>query len=141
LSEWHEVEEALKLGQQSPIYIDLMFDGIEQFKLGELQSSVVDLAVACEAFMRARVSQNLPSGLTDAVLKYIDEIPIRRVLDNLLQDTLSDEQNGYLKSIRPTLRQLFKARNKILHSGHKEDLTPADCKKYIEAAKKLVAIG
>jgi len=141
LPQWHEVEVALELGQQPPIYIDLMFDGIEQCKVGDLQSSVVDLAVACEAFMRIRVMQNLPSGLTDAVLKHIGEAPIRRVLDNLFKDTLSDEQNRRLKSILSTLRQLFKARNEILHSGQKENLTPADCKKYIEATKKLIAIG
>jgi hypothetical protein len=46
LSEWHRVEEALKLGQESPVYIDAMFDGIEQFKVGNLQQSVVYLAVA-----------------------------------------------------------------------------------------------
>jgi len=140
LSEWHEVEKSLQLGQKPPVYIDLMFDGIEQFKLGDLQRSVVDLAVACESYMRARVMQNLPSGLTDVVLKYIDEAPIRRVLDNLFKETLSDKQNRRLQSIRSTLHQLFNARNDILHSGHKEDLTSADCKKYIEATKKLIAI-
>jgi hypothetical protein len=139
--QWHEVEEALKLGQQPPIYIDLMFDGIEQFKLGDLQRSVVDLAVACEAFMRARVMQNLPSGITAPVLKYIDEAPIQQVLDKFFKETWSDEQNRSLRSIRSTLHQLFTARNDILHSGHKEDLTSVDCKKYIEATKKLIAIG
>lgn len=141
LSEWHEVEKSLQLDQKPPVYIDLMFDGIEQFKLGDLQRSIVDLAVACESYMRARVIQNLPSGLTDVVLKYIDEAPIRRVLDNLFKETLSDNQNSRLKSIRSTLHRLFDARNDILHSGHKEDLTSADCKKYIEATKKLIAIG
>jgi hypothetical protein len=141
LSVWNEVVKSLQLGQKPPVYIDLMFDGIEQFKLGDLQRSVVDLAVACESYMRARVRQNLPSGLTDVVLKYIDEAPIRRVLDNLFEDTLSNAQTRILKSIRSTLHQLFNARNDILHSGHKGDLKSDDCKKYIEATKKLIAIG
>jgi hypothetical protein len=140
LSEWNEAEKALQLGQKSPVYIDLMFDGIEQFKLGDLQRSVVDLAVACESYMRARVMQNLPGGLTNAVLNYIDEAPIQRVLDKFFAETLSDEQNRRLESIRSTLHQLFDARNDILHSGRKEDLSSADCKKYIEATKKLIAI-
>jgi hypothetical protein len=118
-----------------------MFDGIEQFKLGELQRSVVDLAVACEAFMRARVMQNLPDGLTKAASKYIDEANIRQVLEHLFKDTLSEEQMRRLKSTKSRLHRLFDARNTILHSGYKEDLTSADCKKYIEATKKLIAIG
>ena len=141
LSEWHEVEKSLQLGKKSPVYIDLMFDGIEHFKLGDLQRSVVDLAVACEAFMRVRVTQNLPDGITAPVLEYIDEAPIQRVLDKFFKEIWSDNQNSQLKSIRSNLHQLFNARNDILHYGHKEDLTSADCKKYIEATKKLIAIG
>ncbi len=141
LAEWYEVEETLKRGQESPVYIDLMFDGIEQFNLGYLQRSVVDLAAACEAFMRARVTQNLPKGLNDAVLAYIGEANIRRVQEHLFKETLSEEQMKLLKNINSHLNQLFDARNTILHSGHKEDLTLADCKKYIEATKKLIAIG
>jgi hypothetical protein len=140
LSEWHEVGEALKLGQESPIYIDSMFDGIEQFKVGNLQQSVVYLAVACEAFMRVRVKQNLPEGLTNAVLQYIDEAHIRQVQEHLFKDTLRQEQKSLLKSINSRLHQLFDARNTILHSGQKEDLTSDDCQKYIEATKKLIAI-
>lgn len=140
LSEWHAVEETLKLGQESPIYIDSMFDGIEQFKIGNLQQSVVYLAVACEAFMRARVMQNLPEGLTNAVVQYIDEANIRQVQRHLFIDTLREEQIDLLKSINSRLHQLFDARNTILHLGQKEDLTSADCQKYIEATKKLIAI-
>lgn len=140
LSEWRAVEETLKLGQESPIYVDSMFDGIEQFKIGNLQQSVIYLAVACEAFMRARVMQNLPEGLTKSVLQYIDEANIRQVQSHLFKDTLREEQISLLKSINSRLHQLFDARNIILHSGQKEDLTSADCQKYIEATKKLIAI-
>ena len=141
LAQWRTVGEALKLGQASPVYIDLMFDGIEQCVLGDLQRSVVDLAVACEAFMRSKVQHSLPNGLTDSVLKYIDEAHIRQVLDHFYKDTLSGEQRESLKSINSTIQKLFDARNTILHSGYKEDLTSADCQKYIKAAKKLIANG
>jgi hypothetical protein len=139
LSIWHDVEAALKHGQESPIYIDSMFDGIEQFKVGNLQQSVVYLAVACEAFMRARVMQNLPKGLTTAVVKYIDEAPIRQILERFFTDTLDNEQNKAFKRIKSCLHKLFDARNTILHSGYKEDLTSHDCQQYIEANKKLIA--
>jgi hypothetical protein len=137
---WHDVEATIKHGQESPVYVDLMFDGIEQLKVGNLQQSVVHLAVACEAFMRTKVMQNLPEGLTTAVVKYIDEANIRQVQERLFKDTLNDEQTKLLESINSRLHQLFDARNTILHSGHKEDLTSADCQQYIKATKKLIAI-
>jgi hypothetical protein len=137
---WHDVEATIKRGQEPPVYIDSMFDGIEQLKVGNLQQSVVYLAVACEAFMRTKVIQNLPQGLTTALVKYIDEANIRQVQERFFKDTLNDEQTKLLESINSRLHQLFDARNTILHSGHKEDLTSADCEQYIQATKKLIAI-
>lgn len=139
-SMWHDVEAAVKQGQESPVYVDSMFDGIEQFKADNLQLSVVYLAVACEAFMRARVVRGLPKGLSPAAAKFIREAPIAQVREHLLRDTLDNEQKKILTSVNPRLRALFEARNKILHSGHKPGLTQADCREYIEATKKLIAI-
>jgi len=137
---WHDVEATIKQGQESPVYVDLMFDGIEQLKVGNLQQSVVHLAVACEAFMRTRVMQNLPKGLSATVVKYIDEAPIRQVQERFFKDTLDNEQKKVLKSTNSRLHQLFNARNTVLHSGRKEDLTSADCQQYIGATKKLITI-
>ena len=140
LSIWHDVQETLKLGKKPPIYIDSMFDGIEQFRIGNFQQSVVYLAVASEAFMRSRVMQSLPKGLTTALIKYIDEVPIRQVLERFFPDTLDAAQNNVLKSIKSRLHKLFDDRNTILHSGLKEDLTSGDCQQYIEATKNLFTI-
>ena len=115
---WHDVEAAIKQGQESPVYVDSMFDGIEQFKADNLQLSVVYLAVACEAFMRARVVRHLPKGLSATVLKYIHEAPVSQVRDRFFKDTLDNEQKKILTRVNPRLRALFKARNKILHWGH-----------------------
>lgn len=140
LSLWSEIEQTLNQGESSPVYIDSMFNGMEQFDLGNLQYSVVYLAVACEAFMRTRVMQNLPDNLSKTVIKYIDDANIRQVLEYLFKDTLSNEQKNHLKTINSRLHELFDARNTILHSGQKEDLKSSDCKRFIEASKKLIEI-
>jgi len=124
---WQDVEATIKQGQVSPVYVDLMFDGIKQLKVGNLQQSVVELAVACEAFMRTRVMHNLPKGLPATIVKYIDEASISKVQDHFFKDILNNEQKKVLRSIKSHLHQLFNARNTILHSRRKTDLTPADC--------------
>ena len=141
LAEWHRVQEALNLGQRPPVYIDLFFDGMNHLSHGELQRSVVDLAVACETFMRRRVMEKIPYGLTEGIRRYIDESNIRQVLDHFFPDTLTDDDRKLLKSINSRLHQLFDVRNRILHSGQKEDLTAAECNKYLEATEKLIGIG
>jgi len=140
LEQWNEAQEALKLGLKSPVYIDLLFEGIEQLKNGDIRRTVVDLAVACEAFIRLRVMQTLPDGLTDSVRKYIDDANIRQSLNYFILETLNEEQKKLIKGISSTLHQLFDARNTILHSGYKEDLTQSECRKYLDATRKLISI-
>jgi hypothetical protein len=122
LAEWEETERALKSGTKSSVFYDLMLDAIEHFRLGDLQRSVVDAAVACESFMRVKVMQQLPSGLSNTVRRYIDEANIRQVLTRFYPDILNTDEAKILKAISSTLHQLFDARNTILHSGYKSDL-------------------
>jgi hypothetical protein len=141
LAEWEEAGQALKNGIKSPVFYDLMFDAIEHFRLGDLQRSVVDAAVACESFMRGKVMQQLPSGLSNTLRRYIDEANIRQVLTRFYPEILNDDETKNLKAINSILHQLFDARNTILHSGYKGDLTSDECHKYLEATQKLVSIG
>jgi len=140
LPTWNDVEAAIKQGHESPVYVDSMFDGIEQFKADNLQLSVVYLAVACEAFMRARVVRCLPTGLSPAAAKFLSEAPIAQVRDHLFKDTLDSEQKKALAAFNTQLRRLFEARNRIVHWGHKPGLTEADCRAYIKATEKLIAL-
>jgi hypothetical protein len=141
LEEWEKAGESLQMGHDSPPYIDSMFDGIYQYNLGNLKLSVVNLAVACEIFMRTRVVQNLPGNLSEEILRYIDEANIRRVQEHLFKDILNEDQKRLLKSINSSLHKLFDARNTILHSGRKEDLSSLNCEEYIRYTKTLLSIG
>lgn len=140
LEEWNEVERALSSGVEPPVFYDLMFDAEEHFRLGDLERSVVDAAVASETFMRGRVLQLLPANLNDKVKQYVDEANVRQVLNHLFPETLSDRNVELFKAIKSTVHELFSVRNAILHSGRKSSLKPVDCKKCLEASKKLIAL-
>jgi len=133
LPKWHEAEHTLKNGVRSPVFYDLMFDAMEYFRLGDLQRSVIDSAVAGESFMRAKVKPYLPD--------VTDETNIRQVLNHFFPRILKADEVRLLEGIRSILHQLFTARNSILHSGNKADLTPSECQKYLEVTQKLVSIG
>jgi hypothetical protein len=63
------------------------------------------------------------------------------VLTRFYPDVLNADETKILKAISSTLHQLFDARNTILHSGYKGDLTSDECRKYLEATQKLISIG
>jgi hypothetical protein len=137
---WNEIQIALQARLKPPIFYDLMFDAIEQMEVGDLQRAVVSMAVACEAYMRNLLMQQLPQNLNDRLKRYIGEANIRRVLDNFLPELLNNNEKNLLTEIISDLVELFTSRNTILHSGKKEGLTHEECKTYLIATRKLIGI-
>lgn len=137
---WIAVGDALQKGLSPPIFWDLLFDGEEYLKMGDLQRAVVDLAVACESFMRTQVIQQLPASLNNALRDYIDQANVRQVVNHFFPEVLTAEEKKHLKRFDSVLQRLFDARNTILHSGYKEDLTLDDCERFLDVTRKLVSI-
>lgn len=140
VAEWNEVEQTLQNGLSSPVYYDLLFDAEEHLRHEDLQRAAVDGAVACESFLRQRMLQHLPVNLQVGIRDYIDEANINTVLNRFLPLIFDDEEMKVVKGIKSSLHDLFTARNKILHSGRKDDLSLPECQKYLEVTRKLLAI-
>jgi hypothetical protein len=117
-----------------------MFDAVEHMKLGDFQRATVDMAVACEAYLRMLVSSSLPSDLNNSVREYLDEANIRRVLTKLVPEILSDQERQQLKHIQGRLHKLFDVRNDIVHIGPTQGLDSRDCQQFLEATKTLIGI-
>jgi hypothetical protein len=140
ITTWDEVQATLLSGLEPPVFYELIFDAVEHMKIGDFQRAVIDTAVGCEAFIRQLVSGRLPQELAESPRKYIQVAPIRRLLDEFLPEVLNDGQLMVLKENLPDLRRLFEARNIILHSGRKENLTAEECNGFLKAARALVSM-
>jgi hypothetical protein len=135
---WQAAEFALVNQQIPPVYIELMFDAIEHIELADYQRALVDMAVACETYLRKIVADSIPAGMSDRITEYIDDANIRNVLTKFVPDLINEEQQKNLKSISSTLHQLFDKRNDILHSGRIEPPTKTECDRYLETTKTLL---
>jgi hypothetical protein len=140
LDEWNQVETAAKLGQITPVFVDLMYEGMEQVKLGDFRRAVIDLAMSCESFMRAQVNQHVSASVNHQIADYINKARAWQLIDQLFPSILSKERQLLFKDIQEVLKKLFTDRNTIMHSGHLTNLTQLECKKYVDATQKLVSI-
>ncbi|MEW6716257.1 MAG: hypothetical protein AB1345_01955 [Chloroflexota bacterium] len=139
--EWNEVQVALQEGQTSPIYYDLMFDAVEHMKIGDLQRSVVDLAISCESLLRKIVTQNLPIGLNDAMTNYISNAKINWFLDKFFPQILQPPNALIFSNMKGKLKDLFQARNDIVHSRKPVLITLNECGEFIKVTKELILLG
>ena len=65
-TDWANIERALSLGQSSPLFYQLYFDGIEHLDSGDLRRAVIDFAIACEVLLKTLLERRLPPTLFDA---------------------------------------------------------------------------
>lgn len=138
---WKNVSQALQIGSFPPIHIELLFDGIEHMKLGDVQRGTLDLAMACEVYLRRLFTKSLPSALTKAVKKHLDETNIRSVRTRFIPELLNDEDRQSLVKIESTLEKLFKMRNAIVHTGRSVGVGVDDFNKFLDATRKLFLVG
>lgn len=137
---WADVENSLKQGCTSPVYIDLMMDASEHIKLAGLQRATVDIAIACETFLRMILARTLPANLRPAVVTYIDDANIRQVIEKFIPEVLNETERKDFDRIKSKLHILFDNRNKILHKADMSGLTKKVCESFIEIANKLFEI-
>lgn len=137
---WEAVMASLKNGCSPPVYIDLMMDAAEHIKLDDLQRAIVDMAIACETFLRMIVARNLPDNIQSSVASYIDDANIRQVLEKFVPEILCNQGKNDLGKIKSKLHLLFDTRNGIVHKGQTANLNKNLCESFLETTRKLVGL-
>lgn len=117
-----------------------MFDAIEHIKSGDLQRAIVDMAIACETYLRKLVADNLPDSITKSIVEYVDNCNIRNVLTKFVPELADEGEKKTLKTITSTLHHLFDKRNDALHTGRVSEVTLPECYRYLKATKRLLQL-
>ncbi len=137
---WNEVESALEERIEPPVYIGLLFDGVEHIKLGDLQRAIIDFAVSCESYLRTLILRAAPEDMADSWKKFIDEANIRPVTEKLVKGILTDVEHREFDKVRSKLHKLFDLRNQILHSGRSSSLTHTECIEYAALTRRVIQL-
>jgi hypothetical protein len=139
LDTWEEVDKSLKRDEESPLYFDLYFDGIEHSKIKDYQRSIVDFAVAAEVFLRSKVMDKILQILLPSVRKHIDRSAIHNYYDQFFPEILSDIGKTEYGNLKANLKNLFESRNAVLHSGNLLGMMPEQIRQYQSTVKELLS--
>jgi hypothetical protein len=137
---WNDANSALQVGIKPPVFVELMFDTMEHMKLGDLQRATVDMAVACECYLRMLVSNSFPAGINRSIREYLGDANIRSVLTRFVPEILDQKEKTQLEKIASKLHKLFDTRNDIVHTGRTTILKLVDCQQFLDATRKLFAL-
>ena len=140
IQQWIEIKQAVQRGLEPPIYIEYKHSAEQNFKVGDLNKAVIDLAISCETYLKSTVLDKLPRDLEQNFVDHIERINIHQYIDKFFTESLDDQQKKMYDKIKPGLRKLFDDRNKIMHKGITDRLTHEACKKHLQTTSELIKI-
>ena len=138
--EWQEIQSRLAKNLQPPIYIELKHDAEENIRLGDYRRSLIDLAMACETFLRYAVLQKLPNNLNTRLATYIEEANVNQYVGKFFPEILDDATNKQFKNFKSDLSSLFDRRNKLVHMGQYEGIDEQLCSKFLQVTQVLLSL-
>lgn len=140
VEEWQEIQSKLSLGSQPPIYVEFKHDAEEHIRLGDYKRSLVDMAIACDTFLRFTVLQRLPVELNTKMAAYIEKANVHLYINQFFPGIIDKATNKQFKKLTSDLRALFKQRNKLVHMGKDEGIDEKLCLRFLKVTQELLSI-
>lgn len=137
---WREIQSKLTENFFLPIHYQFLIDASHALTEKRLKSCIIDLAMACETYIRYSVFEVLGECPED-IKSNLELSNINSFNNGYFKDrVVIAQQNQYNKLKVKNLSSLFDARNKLVHMGVKERVTHENCIRFIKTTRELFTI-
>ncbi|MCF6281786.1 MAG: hypothetical protein L3J28_06160 [Candidatus Polarisedimenticolaceae bacterium] len=138
---WDEIQSELEKGTSLPIHYQFLIDAEHALEDDRLKSCIIDLAMACETYLRFSVFDILRECPED-IKSNMELANINAFTNSYFKNrVISSQKTKYNKLKNDHLNSLFDARNKLVHMGEVERVTHKNCARFIKAANDLFSIS
>jgi len=134
---WAHAQTSLQAREEVPVYILLLDDARENLNRHDYRRSIIDLAIACEVFMRMMVLRAIPENLDADMRAMIEGANINQYLKKFLPNLLTEDRKSSFRKLANDLGSLFDLRNKIMHMADSDRATKENCVRFIKATATL----
>ncbi|MGJ7582870.1 hypothetical protein ACSFA3_22095 [Variovorax sp. RHLX14] len=140
IDKWMEIQSRTKNSEYPPISIVLKNEAKHFFDLGDYRRSLMDIAIACETYLRSSVLASLPENLSPMARDQIDKSNIAQYTNHLFPELLDAQEIIKYKSIKSDINSLFAKRNDLFHRGDANAATHDGCQKFLGVLQNLMEI-
>lgn len=138
--QWELTQTRLSKNLQLPMYIKFIHDAQSSIKIGNCERAIVELALACENYLRYSVFDYLPSGLQKEFVEYIEEANINQYLNRFFNNIVEEKDKTKFKKIKKDISSLISRRNSYMHMGTMKDAHSDNFNRYLSAVENLILI-
>lgn len=134
---WTLIQTVLSGGETSPVYFILKHEAEKNLKHGNYKTSIIELAMASEIFLRMCVIKRLPNDLAENLVKAIEELNINQYVSKHFKILVLPEYLAEYRKIVKELDSLFSKRNAIVHMGDYQGATKENCERFLVMVESL----
>ena len=138
---WSKIQDELKKGTSLPIHFQFLIDANHALEDNRLKSCIIDLAMACETYLRFSVFDVLGECPED-VKSSMELANINAFTNGYFKNrVVSSHKAKYDKLKKDHLGSLFDARNKLVHMGEVKRVSRENCERFIIATNELFSVN
>ena len=137
---WEIAAEHLQNGDELPMYLRFLHDAVTSSRNGQYEKAIIEIAMACEIYLRYAVFEFIPESTPEELVKYIEEANINKYASQFFKRLVNESQISDYKKILKEISSLMSRRNSYVHMGQMDDAGNALCQRFINSAKKLFTI-
>ena len=138
---WRTAAGRLRGGAKAEAYLTILHEAEEYLERGEYRRALIDMAVAAELYIRAACMSRLPATLSSYLVKKIDRIGITEFSEQVFPGILTEEDLKKFNTIKSSLREMFEARNQVMHMADYGVANEPLCRKFLASVKLLVTLS
>lgn len=137
---WEKAAEHLQKGYPIPMHIGFLHDAKASTRNGQYEKAIIELAMACEIYLRYAVLEFIPKSTPKEMKTYIEEANMNKYVSQFFKGLVLDLQSSGYKKISSDISSLMSRRNSYLHMGQLHDADRMLCRRYINTAEQLFEI-
>ena len=137
---WQKAEQCLKRKEVLPMHLRFLHDAQHSASNGQYEKSILELAMACEIFIRYSVFDLIPDVVPKEFVEYIEEANINKYTNNFFKKHVPTSLNLNYKKISKDISSLMSRRNSYVHMGYMDGADRDHCSRYTSSVKELFKI-
>lgn len=138
--QWEKASERLASGEGLPMHLRFLHDAETSVKNGQYEKAILELAMACEIYLRHSVFDFIPEGTHSELKRYIEEANINRYVSKFFKSFVPADMLIEYNRLTGELSSLMSRRNSYVHMGKMDDANVETCRRFIGSTKRLFTI-
>jgi hypothetical protein len=139
--DWKNAGKHLKNGDTLPLHLRFFHDAKASTRNGLYEKAIIELAMACEIYLRYQVFEFIPESTPEELKKYIEEANINKYVSQFFKSLVPESQNSTYKKVAKDISSLMSRRNSFVHMGKLHDADEGLCRRFINTAEDLFKIN